>query len=581
MKDYCALARGYEADVLSGRIPACKWVRLALERNVRDLARAAAGEAAFPFDFRPDLASRICLAAERLPHIKGPKARVIGKDDQGRPVWASLELEPSQCWFLSTLFGWVRRGTTLRRFRVALMLVPRKNAKSTLAAVVVLFMLTADGESGAEIYSAATTRDQAKTIAEIAWEMARRCPGFREYFGVKLGARTTRMLEVTSTASKFLPLSADEHTLDSLNVHLAAIDELHAHKTRGVWDVLDTATGARLQSLLLATTTAGVDLGGICYEQRGYLHKILEGVFADESYFGIEYTIDDEDDWTSEIAWRKANPLYGVSVQPDDFARKARQAARTPSSEANFKTKHLNVWVRASAPWFPMREWLALPRMTLDQLLTAPCWIGVDLAEVRDLASMVAVFRPEPGIYAFIGRHYLNEATAEASPIAALPGWVRQGHLIETPGNVTDYLRIEDDLIAWCELLNVQKICFDRALAARMTQNLAVRLESKIGSAADQTFIVTIPQNKEVMTPTMRFAEEIVLNGHARHDGDPVLSWAWSNVVVPKTGKEILPQKAGGKDSPNKIDPAVAALTALSQAMAPPDQIAEATVDVW
>lgn len=566
-KDFVAIARQYEDEVRCGAVLACKWVRLACERNARDRDRAAAVEPGFPYEFRHDLAARICKAAERLPHIKGAKAKVIGKDDQGRPIWATIELEPWQCWFLTTLFGWVKRGTALRRFRVALMLVPRKNAKSTLAAVIVLYMLTADGESGAECYSAATTRDQAKTIAEIVWEMARRSPQFREYFGVKLGAKTNRALEVPATASKFLPLSADAHTLDSLNVSLAAIDELHAHKTRGVWDVLDTATGARLQSLLLATTTAGVDTGGICYEQVEYLRKVLEGVFQDESYFGVEYTVDEADDWRSEQAWRKANPNYGVSVQPDDLARKARQAERSPAGTANFQTKHLNIWVRAAAAWFPMQEWHALPRLTLAELRAYPCWIGVDLAEVRDLSAMVAVFKLEGGVYAFIARHYLPEETVEASSIAALPGWVRQGHIIETPGNAADFLRIEDDLVAWCDELNVQNICFDRALAARMTQNLARRMEATIGPEAEQTFIVTVKQTKETMTPTMRFIEELVLAGRARHDGNPVLAWEWSNIVVPKTGKEMLPMKAGGKDSPNKIDGAVAALTALSRAM--------------
>ena len=569
-KNYVAIAHQYEADVRAGVMPACKWVRLACERNARDSQRAAATDAAFPYEFRADLATRICKTADLLPHIKGPKAKIVTKDDQGRPLWATIDLEPWQCWFLTTLFGWVKRDTALRRFRVALLLVPRKNSKSTLAAAVVLYMLTADGESGGECYSAATTRDQAKTIAEIAWEMARRSPQFREYFGVKLGAKTNLSLSVPATASKFLPLSADAHTLDSLNVSLAAIDELHAHKTRGVWDVLDTATGARLQSLLLATTTAGQDIGGICFEQVEYLHKVLEGVFQDESYFGIEYTIDEGDDWRLEASWRKANPNYGVSVQPDDLARKARQAERSPAGTANFQTKHLNVWVRATAAWFPLPEWNALadPTLTLEQLREVPCWIGVDLAEVRDFCSVVAVFRPEPGRYVVIGRHYLPEAAVDGSPVAAMSGWVREGHLVETPGDVADYVRLEEDILAWCDRLNVQKLCFDRALAARMTQNLALRLEPTMGRDAAEKFLVTVPQSTEVMNPTMQMMEALVLSGKITHDGNPVLSWMWSNIVVWRNNAdEIYPRKAGGKNSPNKIDGAMATLTALSQAM--------------
>jgi phage terminase large subunit-like protein len=361
--------------------------------------------------------------------------------------------------------------------------------------------------------------------------------------------------------------------LDSLNVSLAAIDELHAHKTRDVWDVLDTATGARLQSLLLATTTAGKSTAGICYEQVDYLHKVLEGVYADEAFFGIEYTTDKGDDWRTEASWRKANPNFGVSVQPDDLSRKAHQAQRSRSAEDNFKTKHLNVWIGAGSGWFPVPEWQALadPRLTVEQLRAAPCWIGVDLAEVRDFASVVAVFRPDDERYVFLGRHYLPEDAVEASSIAAMSGWVKAGHIIETPGNQADFLRIEDDLVAWCERLNVQEIDFDRALASRMTQNLARRLEPSMGKDAVERFIVTVPQTVEIMNPAMQMMESLVLAGKVAHDGNPVFAWMWSNVVSARNFKdELYPRKAGGKDSSNKIDGAVAALTALSRAMAPP-----------
>ncbi len=215
-RDYIALAAQYQADVLAGRIAACKWVRLACERNRRDLDRQ--GTEGFPYIFKPESGRRICQMAERLPHIKGPKAQIIGRDAENRPIWNPIVLEPWQCWYLTTMFGWLHSETGLRRFRISMLLVPRKNAKSTIAAVVVLYMLTSDGESGAECYSAATTRDQAKVVAEIAWEMARRSPSFCEYFGVRVGARTTYTLTVPASGSKFMPLSSDAHTLDALNI---------------------------------------------------------------------------------------------------------------------------------------------------------------------------------------------------------------------------------------------------------------------------------------------------------------------------------------------------------------------------
>jgi phage terminase large subunit-like protein len=565
---YVARARQYEEDVLSGAVPACKSVRLAIARNRRDLERAAAGDPTFPYVFNERAAERPCLAAEQLPHVKGPKAVVVGQDEAGRTVWAKLQLEPWQCWFLTTLFGWLERETGLRRFRVTLLLVPRKNAKSTLAAAIVLFMLTADHENGAECYSAATSRDQAKVIAQICWEMAKRSPDFREYFNVRLGAKTTHMLEVPATASKFLPLSADAHTLDGLNVSFAAIDELHRHKTRDVWDVLDTATGARSQPLLLAVTTAGVDLGGICYVLLEQLRNVLAGVFVDERFFGIEYTIDEDDDWRDEATWRKANPNFGISVQPDDLARKVNAAAHSPSAINNFKTKHLNVWVQSASPWMPMDQWVACgatPRR-IEDMVGVPCWIGVDLAEVRDIAALVAVFQPDPEHLVAFGRFYLPEAAVAASPVAQYSGWVHERKIIETEGDQADYLRIENDILAWCDLLNVKEIDFDRALAAQMSQNLKRRLEPRMGRDAVEQFVITVPQTVEMMNPAMQRIEQLVLAGKFAHDGNPVWNWMASNVVVVRNFKdEIYPRKAGGKDSPNKIDGMVALFTAVSR----------------
>lgn len=570
MKDYVALARQYEADILEGRIAACKWVRLACERNVRDLERSRRDRVTFPYRFDKDAATRICLAAESFPHIKGPKARIIGRDEEDRPIWATLELEPWQCWFFTTLFGWLQRQDGLRRFRVAYLLVPRKNAKSTKAAVIVLYMLTSDGESGAECYSAATTRDQAKVVAQVAWHMAKRSPQFCEYFGVRIGAETTYALSVPSTASHFAPLSADANTLDALNVSCAIVDELHAHKTRAVWDVLDTATGARQQPLILATSTAGTDIGGICYEKVSYLKRVLEGSLEDERCFGVYYTIDEGDDWRDIEALKKANPNFGISVNPEDLVRKMKEAQVSPSATNNFLVKHCNVFVKGEKAWMPMREWIALgnPNLRIEDFVDAPCWIGVDLAEVRDIAAVVALFRPTPTKYVVFGRFYLPEAAVATSPIAQMSGWVRTGAIIQTPGNQADYQRIEDDIVAWCQQLrNVREIDFDRALAAQMGQNLKRRFEPDMGKDAVERFVITVPQTVETMNPAMQLTVRLTLAGDIEHEGNPAFNWMFSNVVAePNHKDEVFPRKEGGKDSPNKIDGPVAMFTALSRA---------------
>lgn len=567
-RDYVGMAADYQADVLEGSVAACQWVRLACERNRRDLDRQETP--GFPFRFDPAAARRICQMAEMLPHIKGPKAKIVGRDDDGRPVWNTIQLEPWQCWYLTTMFGWLHQESGLRRFRVSMLLVPRKNAKSTIAAVVVLYMLTSDGESGAECYSAATTRDQAKVVAEIAWEMAKRSPSFCEYFGVRVGAKTTFTLTVPATASKFAPLSADAHTLDALNISLAIVDELHAHKTRAVWDVLDTATGARQQPLLLITTTAGVEIGGICHEKMSYLHKVLDGSAVDEAFFGINYTIDTGDDYRLPAIHRKANPNYGISVDPDDLLRKVTEAQHSPAAINNFLTKHTNVWVRTEAAWMGATLWQTCtkPGLTIEDLKGFPCWIGVDLAEVRDIAALIALFKLAPDTYAAIGRFYLPEAAIQQSPIAQLSGWVHDGHIIKTDGDQADFARIQADIIEWCNVLKVQEIDFDRALAAHMQQDLKRIFEPRMGRDAVDRFVVTVPQDVGTMDPAMKMTERLVLSKKLQHTGNPALAWMVSNVVVERNYKdEIYPRKAGGKDSANKIDGAVALWTALARAM--------------
>lgn len=584
MKDYIALAAQYQADVLEGREPACRWVKLACERNRRDLDRQESPD--FQYRFDPDAGRRICQMAEMLPHVKGPKAKIVDYDEEGRPVWASIELEPWQCWILTTLFGWLRVADGLRRFRVSLILIPRKNAKSTLAAVVVLYMLVADGESGAECYSAATSRDQAKTIAEIAWEMARRSPGFREHFGVRMGSETTKSLSVPANGSKFMPLSSDAHTLDSLNVSLAAIDELHAHKTAAVWNVLDTATGARLQPLLFAITTAGVDIGGVCRQKLDYLEKVLDfdGPITDEAFFGINYTIDPGDDIRDVTVQRKANPNFGVSVNEDDLQRKVNAGFNSPAEMNNVLTKHFNVWIRTESTWMTATKWQAGALESLKALASYkdrraaaielwkafPCWIGVDLGEVRDYSVCALLFLLGEDLWGLVMFVYIPEEGVATSPVAQLQGWVREDAAIVTPGSEADYARIETDLLQWQSTLNVQEVDFDRRSARLMLQDFRAKLEPKLGRDRVEQMVVDVPQSVDVMDPAMKKAERLVEGQRLQHDGNPLVAWMISNIVVERNHKdEIYPRKAGGKDSNNKIDGPVAYFTAQSQAMRP------------
>jgi len=458
-------------------------------------------------------------------------------------------------------------------------LIPTHN--SVLLAVYCLYMLTADGESGADVYSAATKHDQARVVFDMAATMARRTPAFTQYFGV---VPYETQLKVPTTASQFSPLSADDKTLDGLNPSFAAVDELHAHRTRGVWDVLVTAQSSRDQPLLGAITTAGTNLGGICYEVWTYAQKVLEGTVEDDSFCAVNYTIDEADlpYWDTEPVLRKANPNWGISVNPRTTLADAALARRSPGAINNFLTKQANIWVRAASPWMPMNAWAAcaVSDLTWESFLEADrVVITVDLAEVRDIASIVAIGRWPDGTVRAKARHFYPEDAIAESPIAQMSGWVHEGWLVAVPGQTQDFGLIERELAGpgddepdlevtgpgLFERLRAIRIGFDRALALHLMQ----RLQKRLGEDA----ITEVKQNTATFNPAMKALIGWVQARTFQHDGDPVLAWMISNVAEKKTHlEESFPVKASGKDSPEKIDGAVALLMGASELLHEPAQ---------
>lgn len=547
MNPYVEAGQGYARSVVAGAIPACKWARLACQKALDEFERETSDD--WPWVFDPDRAARPCEFIELLPHIKGKWAR------EGRRI----ALEPWQCFMLIMVFGWIHRETGLRRFLEFYEEVPRKNAKSTIGSGLLLFMLSADGEHGAECYTAATTRDQARIVFDDARAMAERTPDLRTYLGVAIMQHS---LTVAHTASKAAPLAAEGSTLDGLNVHFALLDELHAHKTRAVYDVIDTARGAREQSLLATITTAGTDRSGICYERRTHVTKILEGVIRDDRVFGIIYSIDDNDDPFDPTVWAKANPNYGVSVMPDDLAAAAKKAEAMPSALNNFLTKRLNVWVSGESPWMDMRAWDRCAELALRDLPKyhgARAWIGLDLAQKRDFAALCIVFQVDD-LWYVCTRLYLNELAIQESGNAHLSGWARQGYVQVTDGDITDFDVVADDLRQLCRNFDVQEIAFDPALSMYFAGKL---IEEGLP-------LVEITQRALFFTPPLIQVENLVLEKKLRHDGNPVMTWMVSNLVVKVSKFNEL--RAPTKERPeNKIDGPIAMLMALGRALANED----------
>lgn len=557
MGKYVDTALNYARRVVAGKVSACKWTRLACQRQLDDLARPTSDDWKFVFDVQR--AERPCEFIELLPHIKGKWAR----DKR------LIELEDWQCFVITTVFGWVRwvesgyddvPGRFLRRFREGYTEVPRKNAKSTLSSGLALYMLTADGEQGAEVYSAATTRDQARIVFDDAKAMADRLPGLRTYLGLAI---LQHALTVANTSSSFRPLAAEGSTLDGLNVHFAVIDELHAHKTRAVYDVIDTARGAREQSLLWNITTAGSDRSGICYERRTHVTKVLDGQIADDSLFGIIYTIDDGDDPHDPKSWAKANPNWLKSVLPDDMESASRKGAAMPSAMGNFLTKRLNVWINGDSAWMDMPAWnrCANPHLNIDELAHLPCVTGLDLASKVDVAAKVWIFHDEArDKYLLKPVFYLPERAVEQSGNSQYDGWRRAGHLIVTDGEVVDFDIIEDGLREDMRTLQVREIAYDPWQATQLASHML----------AEGAPMVELRQTVQNISEAMKTLEALVLQGKLEHDGNPMMTWMISNVVCHRDAKDnIYPRKERNE---NKIDGPVAAIMALGRLLAGQDQ---------
>lgn len=550
MADYFERIVSYAQRVAQGREVAGRLERLKCERFLRDMQRAGSNE--FPYVLDRATGARVCRFIELMPHIKGEWAKPIWVD--GKMQYNKLHLEDWQAFEEFNLFGWKHRDTGLRRFRRSYEEVARKNAKSTRIAARQLFLLTADGEPGAHCYSAATTGDQAREVFDTARNMALREPEFLARFGIEVGKHD---ITLPASASSMKALNAEGSTLDGLNIHGCSVDEMHAHKTRAVWDVLDSATGARSQPLISAITTAGFDRSGICYELRDYSIKVLEGTVEDNTWFASIYTLDEGDIWHDERVWRKANPNLGISVKVDDMQAACRKALAQPSAVSNFLTKRLNVWVSSASAWMDMTAWekCADHALRLEDFAGEPCWIGMDLAEKRDFAALVLVFRRDEDWY-FFPRLYLNESAIEQSGNAHLQGWARAGHVIMTDGNVTDFDVIADDLRRFCTDHQVREIPFDPALSRYFASKLV----------EEGLPLVEIRQAPMFFTQPLIHVENLVLEKKLHFDGNPVFTWMVSNVEVQTSKFSGLKHPTKSREE-NKIDGPVALFMGLGRAM--------------
>lgn len=537
-------AERYIRDVLSGKIPACKWVKAACQRHVDDLEHGA--ERGLYFDreaaqYAEDFFSQV---------LRHPKNAI--KTRAGEP----LVLED---WEVATitwpLFGWKRRDGS-RRFRRAFIGIPKKNGKSTLSSGLADLLLFADHELAAEVYSVAGSRDQAgitfdisKAMIELSPELSQRAEIFR------------RSITYKDSRSVYKVLSADAPTAHGINAHGIIFDELHVQPNRLLFDALWGAGAARRQPLFVMLTTAGYDQESVCYEMWNYSQEILDGIVDDDSFWAVIYTIDDGDDWTRESTWKKANPNLGITIDRQAMREEAKQAKSIPGYQNTFKRLKLNLWTEAETRLITAEQWRAnrVPRPQLEGL---ECYGGLDLASTSDIAALVLDFQVEPEAHYWLPFFWVpKENILERSREHRVnyDAWARDGWLRLTEGNVIDLKIIKRDIEELAKVYDIKQIAFDRWGAREISADLeAAGLEMvEFG----QGFV-------SMAAPTKEFLR-LVASEKLNHDGNPVLRWMINNLVARQDEAGNL--KPDKKRSRNKIDGVVAGIMGLDLGLRHPE----------
>lgn len=555
-------ATAYAQSVLAGEVPACKWVRLACERHMRDLASGlwrwdvAAAEKAIGF-------------LRLLRHYKGEFA--------GRP----FEPLPWQCFVVGSLFGWRLLGSGLRRFRYSLVVVPRKNGKTFLGAGVGLCLLCGDGEPAAEVYSVATKEDQARLLWNDGKQMIRFSPGAGDVF-----RRTVSEIRHEDSASFWKPLGSDSETLDGLNPHGVLADELHAWKDRRLWDILDSALGARRHPLVFSISTEGEVRDGIFDEQV----KLAQAVLQDEALangaganvFALIFTIDDGDDPMDEAAWFKANPNLGCGKSLEYMRDQAAKAKLSPGKMRDFLVKQLDKRAeKMVSGWLSLAKWDACAGEKLKaadvlrRLAGKSVFCGFDASRSQDLAAVaLAWFEGDIAHAAWL--FFTPEETLRERELrdrAPYAKWVEDGWMIATPGNITDYRAIVARVVEIMKDANAEAFWYDPShgheAAMEIRDALGMIGSAKMEGGGEWHQVAALAQTFANFSRPYREIERRVIGGTLRHYGNPVARWNISN-AVPHVGPSENIMLHKGK-STGRIDGAVALGMAFAAALTMPD----------
>ena len=539
----------YAYEVVTGKIVASQLIIKSCQRHIDDIKKAESDD--YPYYFDEAEAQRfIDFCNKFLFHIKGELA--------GTPFL----LPPWEIFLLGSIFGWRKKERSryskkkLRRFKTAECWVARKNGKSFIASAVMIWCLLFDSENGAEIYSAATTRDQARITADDAMRILRGSPL------AQLCKVNKYHVEVPETHSVLRALSADGGSLDGLNVHLGVLDELHAHKQRDVYDVITTATGAREMPIIFVISTAGTILQGIGRERWSYSEKVITGLIEDETHFAVLYSIDKGDKYDDPSVWIKANPCLGISKKFEDMERLALQAGETPAARANYLTKHLNVFVSSAEAWLNITEveQCEKPDLNIEDYKGRKCFIGLDLSSKHDLTALSLIFPENDGGVTIFQRHYLPEETLNKVPVHIreyYKNWSESGYLTLQDGNVIDHEWIKNDIRHYCKTFDVDAVGYDPYSATQLALDLY----------RENIPMVEVQQNIKNLSEPSKQLEALIKDKKFSFNGDKVFKWCCENAVVWMDVNENIKVRKDDPKQHEKIDSLIATITGLSIAV--------------
>jgi phage terminase large subunit-like protein len=529
---FCFSGYQYALDVVAGKIPNCIYIIGACKRFLKDLESSK-----YPFD--SDIAERYLRLVQKFKHVKGN--------------WQTehIKYEPWQNFIFMNIIGFQNPNTGFRRFRTAHIEVCRGQGKSVLASQAGLYFLSLDNPKGNEISCFAKKSEQARIVLDSARAMAQENVKYRNVTGTKVLAHKIVHPKSNSTMRA---MSSDSKSADGLNDILSIIDELHV-VDRSLFDVISSGLSKRQDSLLMAITTAGFDVDGVGFSQSVYAKKVATGEIIDDQFFSAVYTIDKNDDIYDPLAWKKANPNFGVSVDPITFAAKAEKTKATPADLPNFKTKHLNVWESSAQQFYDLSKWDECFEhdLSIDKFRGLSCKVGIDLASKVDLTAKVLLFKKDDLYYVF-DTSYLPEEALKNTTNDLYAKARETGHLAITTGEAIHYPMIEEAILADSKQHKIQELFYDPWQATQMAQNL---MNKRIN-------VVEFRFNTSNLSEPTKTLDALIRQKKIRHNGSPILRFCLGNIVAKEDAAgNVYPKKQANSEH-LKIDTAIALIMALA-----------------